>query len=405
VAGEAVRIDGVPPAPSNTFMIIALDARPLVTRQIGGAEQRARNILAAWLREPRDHEFFLIYTRPEETELFDDSVLATLPSNFKPVEISRFHMPTRYHSGARILNALARSLGRTKADIYHAFTPLAPRTRVCPVVPTIHDLSFELDPVVRQTPEARDLRRLTALSIKYADRIIAVSSQTKFDIASIYRVPPERIDVIYNGIDPVFAPPPATDLLKRAPIHVANQITGTYVLAVGADIPRRNFSRMLAAMRGAWAKGVKVKWVLAGRDDWKISDIYAEARAAKVLDRMRFVASPTNAELADLYRGATITCCASSFEGFGLSVLESMACGTPSACSDMRSLREVAEDAAVYFPHDDPEAMSEAITGLLEDAEYRRQLKYRGIHRAGLFTWATAAKMTLDALEAIVHRP
>jgi glycosyltransferase involved in cell wall biosynthesis len=386
-------------------MIIALDARPLVTRQIGGAEQRARNILTAWAREPRDHQYFLIYTRPEETELFDDAFLATLPAPFTPIEISRFHMPTSYHSGARILNALARSLGRTKADIYHAFTPLAPRTRVCPVVPTIHDLSFELDPVVRQTPAAHDLRRLTALSIKYADRIIAVSSQTKFDIASVYRIPVERIDVIYNGIDPVFSPPPATDLPKRAPIHLSNHITGSYVLAVGADIPRRNFSRMLAAMRGAWAKGAKAKWVLAGRDDWKISGIYAEARAAECLDHIRFVTSPTNAELADLYRGAALTCCASSFEGFGLSVLESMACGTPSACSDMRSLREVAEDAAVYFPHDDADAMSEAILGLLEDAEYRRQLKYRGIHRAALFTWAAAAKLTLDTLEAIVHRP
>ncbi len=203
------------------------------------------------------------------------------------------------------MNALARSLSRTKADIYHAFTPVAPRTPLCPVVPTIHDLSFELDPVVRNTHAARELRRLTSLSIKYADRIIAISSQTKYDIASIYRVAPERIDVIYNGIDPVFAPPPPTDMPTRAPVHIANNISGVYVLAVGADIPRRNYSRMLAAMRLVWAKGAKVRWVLAGRDDWKLSNIYAEAREAGVLDRMRFVSSPSNSELADLYRGAS----------------------------------------------------------------------------------------------------
>jgi glycosyltransferase involved in cell wall biosynthesis len=161
---------------------------------------------------------------------------------------------------------------------------------------------------------------------------------------------------------------------------------------------------MLAAMRIVWASGAKAKWVLAGRDDWKISDIYAEARDAGVLDRMRFVPAPTNTELADLYRGATITCCASSFEGFGLSVLESMACGTAAACSDMRSLREVAEDAAVYFAHDDAEAMGEAIGGLLEDAEYRRQLKYRGLRRAQMFTWATAAQLTLATLESVVKK-
>jgi glycosyltransferase involved in cell wall biosynthesis len=157
-------------------------------------------------------------------------------------------------------------------------------------------------------------------------------------------------------------------------------------------------------MKFVWRtpEGARIRWVLAGRDDWNVSDIYAAARTAGALDRMRFVRSPSNVDLADLYRGATVTVCASSFEGFGLSVLESMACGTAVACSDMRSLREVAEDAAVYFPHDDAEAMGQAIAGLLEDAEYRRQLKYRGVYRAHLFTWQTAAQLTLATLEAAV---
>jgi glycosyltransferase involved in cell wall biosynthesis len=385
-------------------MIIALDARPLVTRQVGGAEQRARNLLTAWMQHPntREHQFHLLYAKPADTGLFEDSLLANMPDNFHRQEISSYQMPSRYHVGSRVLNALSRTIGRLKADVYHSFTPLVPRIGTCPVVPTIHDLSFELDPVVRRTPAGRELRRTTAQCVEYADRLISVSSQTKYDIASIYHVPPDRIDVVYNGIDPVFSP--SNDLPLRAPVHLAHNITGSYVLAVGADIPRRNYSRMLAAMQQVWAGGSRTKWVLAGRDDWKLSDIYKQAIEAGVLDKMRFVASPTNAQLADLYRGATITCCASSFEGFGLSVLESMACGAAVACSDMRSLREVAEDAAVYFPHDDAEAMGQAIAGLLEDAEYRRQLKYRGLRRASLFTWATAAQLTLDSLETVLAK-
>ena len=291
-------------------MIIAVDARPLVTRQIGGAEQRARNIVSAWMTGRTEHEFHLIYTHPPEgsDELYDDSLLTNLPDNFRRVEISSYQLPSRFHMGARVLNALARSLGRIRADVYHAFTPYAPRTGICPVVPTIHDLSFELDPVVRETAEGRELRTLTAMTMRYADRLIAVSSQTKYDIASIYRISPDRIDVIYNGIDSAFAPPPPTDLFTPAPIHARNNITGQYVLAVGADIPRRNYARMLAAMRTVWATGAKAKWVLAGRDDWKISDIYAEAREAGVLDRMRFVvARPPTPELADLYRAIPST--------------------------------------------------------------------------------------------------
>jgi glycosyltransferase involved in cell wall biosynthesis len=385
-------------------MIIAFDARPLVTRQIGGAEQRARNILVALTTHPaaRGHQFHLLYDKPPHSRLFEDSLLNDLPENFHRQEISSYHMPFRYHIGTRVLNPLSRALGRIKADVYHSFTPIVPRTAACPVVPTIHDLSFELDPVVRSTSAGRELRQTTMQSVSYSDRIISVSSQTKYDIASIYHVPADRIDVVYNGIDPVFSP--NTDLPVRAPVHLAHQITGTYLLAVGADIPRRNYARMLAAMQQVWATGLRTKWVLAGRDDWKVSDIYHQAMEAGVLDKMRFVASPTNSQLADLYRGATLTCCASSFEGFGLSVLESMACGTAVACSDMRSLREVAEDAAVYFPHDDAEAMGQAIGGLIEDAEYRRQLKYRGLHRAGLFTWATSAGLTLESLETVMAK-
>jgi glycosyltransferase involved in cell wall biosynthesis len=384
-------------------MIIAVDARPLLRTQIQGAEQRARNILTAWARSSTDHEFHLIYPRARRGgEALDSSLLSSLPANFHRQEISSFRFPSAVPSGSRVLNPLARAIHRTKADVYHSFTPDVPRIFSCPVVPTIHDLSFELDPVVRRTPAGRDLHRVMKSSVQFARRLVAVSSQTKYDIASIYRLPADRIDVVYNGIDPAFHPPPATALPTLQPVHIAHQISGIYLLAVGADIPRRNYLRMLSAMQFVWKSpdGARTRWVLAGRDDWEKSDIYRAAAGAGVLDRMRFVHAPDNAELADLYRGATLTCCASSFEGFGLSVLESMACGTAVACSDMRSLREVAADAAVYFPHDDAQAMGQVIIGLLEDAEYRRQLKYRGIYRAGLFTWDTAAQLTLTSLAA-----
>lgn len=388
-------------------MIIAIDARPLIRAQIQGAEQRARNILSAWARKGGEHQFQLIYPRlpREHSDAYDDSLLASLPGNFQRVEISSYNLPAHYPAGSRMINALARAIGRIKADVYHSFTPEVPRIAKCPVVPTIHDLSFELDPVVRRTAEGREMHRITAHSIKYSRRLISVSSQTKYDIASIYHVPAERIDVVYNGIDTAFSPLPATAIPQLTAIHAANNITAPYVLAVGADIPRRNYARMLSAMEWVWKtpEGSRTRWVLAGREEWKDSAIYAAAAKKDLLGRMRFVHTPNNHELADLYRMATVTCCASSFEGFGLSVLESMACGTAVACSDMRSLREVAEDAAVYFAHDDAQAMGQAIAGLLEDAEYRRQLKYRGIYRAGLFTWDTAAQLTLAALAAAME--
>jgi glycosyltransferase involved in cell wall biosynthesis len=388
-------------------MIIALDARPLIQPQFQGPEQRARNILAAWIQSAAPHQFHLLYAPPRENRPFDDSMLEALPGNFHTVRLSSYQMPPDFHFASRLVNPLVRAVNQIKPDVYFAFTSEVPRIRICPVVPTFHDLALELDPVVRRTPAARAQRRIAGLSLRYARRVHAVSSQTKFDIASVYGYPPEHIDVIYNGIDPAFSPLPPTTIPTPRAVHHANNIVGPYVLAVGADIPRRNYARMLAAMQLAWntPDGAPIKWVLAGRAQWETSDIYTAARRAGKLDSMRFVAAPTNAELADLYRCATLTVCASSFEGFGLSVLESMACGTGVACSDMRSLREVAGDAAVYFPHDDAPAMGQAIIGLLEDAEYRRQLKYRGMQRASLFTWETGAQLTLESLEMACRKP
>ncbi|HEY4330415.1 MAG TPA: glycosyltransferase family 1 protein [Phycisphaerae bacterium] len=388
-------------------MIIALDARPLIRSQIQGAEQRARNILSAWARSGGGHQFYLLYPRTPSGAIFDESLLATLPANFRRVEITSFAMPHSFRTASRLLNPLARAIGRIKPDIYHSFTPDVPRVSTCAVVPTLHDLSFELDPVVSRTPAGRALHRAAVRGIKWASRVVAVSSQTKYDIASVYRFAPERIDVVYNGIDAAFRPAPATAIPTPKPVHLRNDILRPYLLSVGADIPRRNYARMLAAMQIVWKTqdGARIKWVLAGRAEWKESEIYAAAKRAGVLERVRFVFAPDNTELADLYRGASQTVCASSFEGFGLSVLESMACGTAVACSDMRSLREVAEEAAVYFPHDDAEAMGQAIAGLLEDAEYRRQLKYRGIYRASLFTWETAAQLTLASLQTACAKP
>ena len=390
-------------------MIIALDARPMIQPQFQGPEQRARNILASWIKSAGRHQFHLLYSLPRAGggRSFDDTLLTKLPDNFHPVEISSYQFPSDFHAASRLFNPLARALHRLKPDIYHAFTPEVPRTALCPVVPTFHDVSFDLDPVVRRTPASRALHRVALRSIRHARRLIAVSSQTKYDIASVYGALPERIDVIYNGIDPAFTPLPPATLPTAKPVHLAHAIAGPYLLAVGADIPRRNYARLLAAMQWVWQApdGRRAKWVLAGRAQWELSEIHRAARAAGVLDRMRFVAAPNNAELADLYRGAMLTVCASSFEGFGLSVLESMACGTAVACSDMRSLREVAADAAVYFSHDDAQSMGQAIAGLLEDAEYRRQLKYRGMQRAALFTWDTAAELTLESLELACRKP
>lgn len=370
-------------------MIIAVDARPLVTRQIGGAEQHARNIVAQWAALPSQHRFFLLFDKSAR-ENFDDTMLNHLPDNFEEILISSFVFPGHWLLGSRVLSAVDRTLRRVHADVYHSFTPVVPDTSACPIIQTIHDLSFELDPAVRRAPGSADLRRVTRAGVSIASRVIAVSSQTRNDIAAIYPIESEKIDIVHNGINPVFMP--THDVALREQLRRDFSILSPYILTVGADIPRRNYARLFTAMQLVWQQHPELRWVIAGRGQFKATPLYELAQKSNQLDRLVFVASPTDQQLAQIYRDAILTCCASSFEGFGLSVLEAMACGTPVACSDMRSLREVADTLAVYFPHDDPASMGEAILGMIDDADYRRQLKYKGVQRAAQFTWAKAAQ-------------
>jgi glycosyltransferase involved in cell wall biosynthesis len=380
-------------------VIIGVDGRPLVTRQIGGAEQHARNVVAQWARMNTPHNFVIFCDKSQQSGTESDrSLLEALPPSpqFRTVYISHYNLALAWTLAGRLLTTLPRALNRYHVDVYHSFTTAVPRTLACPVVQTIHDLAFELDASVRNYPESRAQRRLTRRGASWASRIVAVSSQTKLDVGSLYHVPDARINVVYNGINPAFAP--ANDPVLQEQIRQRYNLPRSYVLAVGSDIPRRNYGRMFDAMRLLWQVDPQIHLVVAGRADWAVTPLYRRAVDAGMLKRVLFVTAPTDEELAQLYRNAAVTCCASSFEGFGLSVLESMACGTPVACSDMRSLREVADNAAVYFPHDDPETMGQTMLGLIEDVEYRRQLKYRGLARAGLFTWGTAAELILSVL-------
>lgn len=379
-------------------MIIAVDARPLMTRQIGGTQQHARNIVSAWADAQVPHDFLLICDKPPAHDPdYEEDFISRLPVNFHRVEISGFASWRPFTIGSRILSSLSRTLARLGTQAYHSFTPAVPRTHICPVVQTIHDLSFELDPTTRRSPQSAELRRTVRDGLSRAAAVIAVSSQTKSDIASVFHIPPQRIAVVYNGINPVFVPQHQDAI--RQQLKRVYRVGGQYIVAVGGDIPRRNYGRMLEAMYKVWQVEPNVRLVLAGRQSWGESSIYAATEAARQRDQIRFVESPRDEELAQLYRDAIATCCASSFEGFGLSVLESMACGTPVACSEMQSLKEVAGDAAVYFAHDDADGICESLLALIQDVEYRRQLKYRGIARAQLFTWPMAGKLILNVLE------
>ncbi len=243
-------------------------------------------------------------------------------------------------------------------DVLHCTTFRGPAKARQPVVLTVHDLALMRHPDA--FPRWHRLYGRTGLrrTLRSADAVVAVSEFTKAETVSLTGVSPERIRVVPNGVDAVFT-------------HEGPAVEGDYVLAVGTLEPRKNLAR---AVEAAQLAGVELRVV--GARGWGGIDV--PGWAGEVPD----------AELAALYRGARCVLYPSLYEGFGLPVLEAMACGTPVVTSHGTALEEVAGDAAVLVDPLDVSALAEGIAA----AEQRREeLVPRGLERAREFTWGRAA--------------
>jgi glycosyltransferase involved in cell wall biosynthesis len=256
-------------------------------------------------------------------------------------------------------------LGRASArlDVLHCTTFRAPVAPRAPLVVTVHDLA-----VLRQPSAFPRWHRATGAlalrgGVRAADAIVAVSAFTRDELVSLLEVPVERIRVVPNGVDPLFTTEgPAAE--------------GDYVLSVGTLEPRKNLAAAVAAARLA---GVELR--VAGAAGW--GGVAAEG----------WVGEPSDEELAALMRGARCLVYPSVYEGFGLPVLEAMACGTPVVTSRGGATEEVAGGAAVLVDPRDPASIA---AGIAEAERRRDSLVEIGRARASMFTWRRAADLVED---------
>jgi glycosyltransferase involved in cell wall biosynthesis len=298
-----------------------------------------------------------------------------------------------HHRLERYTLPLELLASRERPDLLHSLDHVAPAWGPWRSVVTLHDLAFVLYPETH-TPESRAYYAAAGESARHAARVIAVSRRTASDAVRLLGVDPARLRVIHNAADPRFGPRPGAELAELAARRGFDPHQ-PYVLFVGTLEPRKNVPLLFEAMAEV-RRYLDVDLLLVGGRGWLDAPIRAAQARSGLGGAARFLGWLDQADLAVLYSHARVFVLPSLYEGFGLPVLEAMACGAPVVCSNAGPLPEVAGEAAILLPPDEPRAWAEAIRRVVTDEQLAARLRARGEHRAREFSWDQSARATRE---------
>lgn len=285
------------------------------------------------------------------------------------------------------------------AQLYHATEHLLLPLRRAPTVLTVHDLIYRLFPQHHKKLNYWFLNAAMPLFVRRASAIIAISEATKRDLMASYGLPESKITVIYEAAAPHFRPCTAEQIARvRRKYHLPER----YMLHVGTIEPRKNLSRGLGALERLRAQGCDLALVIVGSKGWLYDDFFRQLESSPAKEAVVLPGYVMDEDLPAVYAGAALTIMASVYEGFGLPILEAMACGAPVLSSNSSSLPELGGEAARYFDPHDVDGMTEAIRQVLVDRELGEAMRQAGFAQAARFSWARAAEETMRLYEQLI---
>jgi glycosyltransferase involved in cell wall biosynthesis len=356
---------------------IGIDARKLHDFGIG---TYIRNLLRQLARMDCQTDY-VILCREEDRE-----TLSTLGENFRPV----VQTAANYSVSEQVRVPLA--LAREGVTLFHAPHYVLPPLVHCKSVVTIHDCIHLMFPQYLPNRLAYTYAR-TAISLaaRRATRILTVSESSKRDILRFVDTEPEKIDVIYNAYDDRFAVDPGEEDVVR--VRERFQLESEFVLYAGNVKPHKNLERLIEAFHLVRNRGLDhLKLVMIGDEISKYTALRRAVHHHQLHKYVRFLGYLPETTLAVMYRLAGVFVFPSLYEGFGLPPLEAMASGTPVVTSNVSSLPEVAGDAAILVDPYDPRAIADGIYRVLTDEHLRRDLRRKGVARAGMFSWEQSVR-------------
>ena len=366
---------------------IAIDAH-MVGEQETGNETYTLNLIRALLPLGRDHHYLLYTTHPKRL-----ASRLPLPVNAEIVTI-RPNMPL-----LRIPWAMPRTNAAQKAALLHV-NYIAPPFNPCPVVTTVHDISYEFFPSFFSPRDRWLLKTLVPFTARRAARVIAVSECTKNDLVARYGLPPEKITVTYEAAGEQFRPIEEPVALRA--VRARYGLRMPFIFALGNLQPRKNILRLLAAYIGLRRAGVHVQLLIGGKAKWRESELFRAVTSYGMGQEILFPGYVPDEDLPLLYNAAACFAFPALYEGFGLPPLEAMACGTPVVCSNVASLPEVVGDAARLVDPGDVDDITQALVEVMMDAGLRAELRARGLRRAQRFSWRRCAEETAQVYEEVL---
>jgi glycosyltransferase involved in cell wall biosynthesis len=280
---------------------------------------------------------------------------------------------------------------RLSLDLLHSMAFVTPFVAPCPTVVTVYDLSFKHYPESFPRGQRWYLQSQTARSVRQARRVITISESGRQDVHRFFDVPLNQIDVVYPGVGDEFRPFPPTAVQqfcqqKGLPEH--------FILHVGTLQPRKNIPILLEAL--ARLKQSDVSLVLVGGKGWLFAEIFARVEALGLRERVIFTGYVPAEELPLWYNAASLLVFPSLYEGFGMPIVEAMACGTPVIAAATSSIPEATGEAGLLFDEQNVETLVKCLTAVLQNPDLAHTLREAGLHQAQKFSWEQAGKQTAE---------
>ncbi|MBN2056664.1 glycosyltransferase family 4 protein [bacterium] len=375
-------------------MKIGLDVSCLLKEQTGVARY-TWNLVEAMTRLNDTHEFILwgnALRGDSPSELTGLSNGARFRRSRLPGKVllevwARWHIPrVEWFTG--------------RLDLFHSPNFFYHRIRRAATVATIHDLFFLKYPEHCERYGGRYFSRVVPRRAAEIDHVIAVSRATREDVVALLGIPPERVSVIHEAVDPRFLIPMSVDRVDS--VLAGHGIQRPFLLAVGTIEPRKDYPTLLHAMALARQQGRALPdLVIAGRPAWGSGKMYDAIDRHKLRRHVRVLGYLSPDELPALYRGASLLVQPSLHEGFGLPVLEAMSLGLPVVASRIAALEEIAGTAAAFFEPGDAESLMSVLHQVLMDEAVGPAMVTAGRARAASFSWDRAAMETMQIYEAL----